>query len=89
MSGLEIAAQVGRRQAESAPQNIRPAQQEIAAFNDELIARLKQRSPKTIADLQAALSEADAALKRKYSNYDRDSQDIKAFDHTNCGLEDG
>jgi hypothetical protein len=86
---LEIAAQIAKRWAEGAPQEVRVMQHELVASNDEFIARLKQRAPKTTAEFRKAVDDAQIAIKKKYSNLDHDTEVVKAFDHTNCGVDNG
>jgi hypothetical protein len=86
---LEDAADVAERWAASALEPVRDAQRELVFSNADFLDRIKQSAPKTNAEFAKAVDNAHAAIAKKYPNLDHDSEVVKAFDHTNCGVDNG
>jgi hypothetical protein len=87
IAGLEIAAEIVRRRAESAPREIRAANRNLVTSNDEFIRQLRQRAPSTSEELRTAANEAQIALNKEFPNLEHDTAVVAEFDQTNCGIQ--
>ena len=86
---LDVAAQVAERWAASAPEAMRAAQRDLVRSNADFLEQVKQRHPKTNAEFSKAVDDAHAAIAKKHPNLDHDTEVVKEFDHTNCGMANG
>lgn len=87
IAGFAAAAVAARDVADVAPEGVRIAHERLATGAETLVAGLRQRAPKTMAELEAANAEVVAGLTADLGDLDDETSQTQDFAAKECGLD--
>jgi hypothetical protein len=89
IDGFGAAAAAARATADVAPAEVRETHERLASAAEALVAGLRARAPRTLAELGAANAELTVELTAEYGDLEKETRQAQEFGSEQCGLSSG